>query len=466
MAEAEGDAEGNSQEEICAGCLFSPLEVSLVLTCNHRLCLDCASRNLRAGPSGHEAHCPECQSLTEVDPEAAQHLRKYSARNEKSSNPAIGTPRRNSNSKVSESSILGAGLLGAVRSASASTAEQADSSNAAASANSSEPCGQCQTQKAELDCWQCGEQFCRPCAANVHRAGRMKEHRLTPVGPRPRGTPPTLGDGHARSPSPCAADVSVVSGGGDDRRRGSNSRLSVRSDDQRWNPTTRCVAHPEELAQFFCMDCDSECICAECAVEAAHTGRQVMKVQKAYQSLAGEIDKTLDDLRLRTEDQAQIKREALELKSELDAIIGKGKESIQQAFKQLRVSLAQKETELLAGIDSCEKSANDALNSRVTPASALSEALQEAHVALRKIDTNGDEVRALNTFASVRVTVSQLVDPLVGADGAALVRLLDDLRVELRASLEQQSSGVMALGSRVHEIRRNGGSPGPAVGRP
>jgi len=227
-----------------------------------------------------------------------------------------------------------------------------------------------------------------------------------------------------------------------------------------------CPVHPEDPAEFFCMDGDSECICAECAVEAAQNGRQVMKVQKAYQSLSGHVDQTLESLRLRSEEQTKVRREAEALKSDLDMIIGKGKQSIQEAFRGLRASLGQKESELLAGIDACEKAASQSLARRAEPAMSHSKALEEAQGLLRKIDPGGEEVKALNAFAMAKVTVGHLVDPLgVSDDGSGLAQLVDNLRAELKEALEQQCGSVVGLGAQVHEIRRSCGPTGAVLGR-
>jgi len=413
-------------EETCVGCRLSPLDVSLVLTCSHRLCLDCAARQLQSqGVGSHIAQCPDCGAVTDVDPSAADHLREH---------------RATLADRGIQSSVGGSGTAGR----SARTASE-------------DRCGQCSTEKAEVDCLQCGEQFCGRCASAVHRAGRMREHRLVPLA---GSAPLAVSMGGSTQPyqKTSSALASPATSTAPSPRQERESRPSISSlSGIGAASNARCPVHPDEPAQFFCIDSETECICAECAVEAAHSGREVMNVRKAYQSLAGHMDRTTEGLRARHEEHTQIMAEAEGLKTDLDSIISKGKKGVHEAFRQLRACLDQKEADLLAGVDSCESAASQTLLTRVQPATVHTDALNEAQMALRKIDARSDEVKALNMFAAAKVTVEHLVDPLTGVDRASISQLIDDLRGELRASLQQQAADVNGLAARVTEIRRSGG---------
>jgi len=295
-----------------------------------------------------------------------------------------------------------------------------------------------------VECLQCQEQFCARCAADMHKAGRMKEHFLKTLGAAV-ATASTAEDRRDVAPEPTP----------------SSSAPSPRVD--RRPAPGRCSKHPEESAQFFCMDCDDECVCAECAVDAAHRGREVMAVRKAYQTLSPHLDKTLEGLQARADDHTKMRREADALKTDLNAVIGTGKQNIQESFRKLRATIAQKETELLAGIDACETSTAQALASRMQPASTQATALQELQAVLRQIDPRGEEVKALNAFAAAKVAVEDLVEPHTGVSANALIQLLDDLRLELRGALDHQTANVASLGSFVKDIRQNG-MAGPVAG--
>eukprot|EP00928_Gymnodinium_smaydae_P039899 TRINITY_DN27160_c0_g11_i1.p1 TRINITY_DN27160_c0_g11~~TRINITY_DN27160_c0_g11_i1.p1 ORF type:complete len:409 (-),score=101.48 TRINITY_DN27160_c0_g11_i1:87-1244(-) len=382
-APSVGSQDDAAAEDICAGCNRSPLDVSLVLVCNHRLCLDCAAGSLRAVVPGfattvspedceYIAACPLCGVMTDVDPSAARHLREHSS--------AV-SPRTS-------------GIVAGV---------------GAAGAQSLPIVQQPQAQPVPM----------------AQQAPSEVAHR-------------------APSPAPAASAAFVEAG------------ISAREN---------YVLSPDEHLQFFCMDCESDCMTAESAVEAARAGRDVVNARKAYQTLHKQIDRTLDGLQLRSEETQQAREEADAVKSDLDKIISKGRQSMQNMFRQLHADLAQKEAELLENIDSLEAVAGRELSHRATPVAVHSQALQEARGALRKIDPRDEEVQALNAYAAVRGTIVGLVDPQAGVDATGLNFLLDSVRSELRSSLEQQVMSVAAISDQVHEIRRSGAAPGVSIAK-
>merc|ERR1712232_119319 len=162
------------------------------------------------------------------------------------------------------------------------------------------------------------------------------------------------------------------------------------------------MIHPHEPLQFFCMDCEGECLCSECAVDAAHGGRDVVKVKKAYESLAGDMDRVLECLAIRRDSHARSKRNCDTMRNDLNEVITRGKANLSDAFRQLRATLAQKEAELTDAVDNCENSTGQAIASRVTPCRTQAAGLQEAQAALRKIDTRAGNVGDINAYAASR----------------------------------------------------------------
>merc|ERR1712232_350717 len=200
--------------------------------------------------------------------------------------------------------------------------------------------GQCQRERAELECEQCAEVFCNACASTIHRAGRMKEHRLVAVS--------------SRMAAPVSRVVTSANGVQSQAFTSERSTSSVR-------PVPHCKIHPHEPLQFFCMDCEGECLCSECAVDAAHGGRDVVKVKKAYESLAGDMDRVLECLAIRRDSHARSKRNCDTMRNDLNEVITRGKANLSDAFRQLRATLAQKEAELTDAVDNCENSTGQAI---------------------------------------------------------------------------------------------------------
>lgn len=450
--------EDTGAEEVCAGCLRSPLDVSLVLTCSHRLCLNCAAHQLKE-PSlndvvsstggGHTACCPICLGVTDVDPLAAQHLKEHRL--------AItrGIHQQTDAQQPQQKRSLGNSNANTLAFQASPQVQQARFSEALL-------CGQCEADEAEVECVQCGEFFCSRCAAEVHRAGRMREHRMER---RSRYHVATAG---VAANSVHAEPVAKVAAMPSSPRRTVESQvvyLSPRgtapasSPSQPTQPTTvhTCPRHQSEKLKFYCMDAEGECLCAECAVEAARQGRDVVKVEKAYQSLSASMDETIANLKRRSDEQERLRKEAEVVRVDLETIIRKGKQGVQDSFRRIHALLVQKEAELLAGVGDVESSMSRALQQRIAPATPHASALQDVRGALRKIDAHDDEeVRALNAFSAVRQTVAKLVDPQTGVDRGGLVQAVGDLQAELRTTLDAQVEGVMALGSKIKEIRKKG----------
>lgn len=42
-----------------------------------------------------------------------------------------------------------------------------------------------------------------------------------------------------------------------------------------------CPSHPDEPLQYFCLDCESKCVCAECVIHGMHKGHECLSVKKA-----------------------------------------------------------------------------------------------------------------------------------------------------------------------------------------
>merc|ERR1719240_2554665 len=65
-----------------------------------------------------------------------------------------------------------------------------------------------------------------------------------------------------------------------------------------------CPTHPSEPIQFFCLECETECICAECVVHGEHKGHDVLNVKRAYKNLCGKVDTLSNAARQRIDDLA------------------------------------------------------------------------------------------------------------------------------------------------------------------
>lgn len=302
-----------------------------------------------------------------------------------------------------------------------------------------EVCGQCQEASAELHCRECRERFCAPCSANLHQRGRLREHTVLPLSAQV-----------ARS----RVDSSLGGGGGGGGSLGGSIGVVDRSKSPLFGSCeVYCPLHPEDHLQFFCLECESECICAECAVHGEHKGHDVLNVRHAYKNMNGRIADALSKAQARTSEQQKALQLANSQRQEVEIVIEKGKQAIQEAFEKMRTSLSQKEAQLLRDAEATERAASEQLQSKRLMAEGLVRSLQEAQAALKKLDTRGDEVRALNTYAKIRAKVLTVLGPMDGLDNN-IEHELEDLKSQVQHVLDMQVAEVATLSSHVADIRR------------
>lgn len=414
--------------------------------------------------------CPSCGVLTEVDRGAAEQIREHGSSATAGSGSGYGL-------SVEVDPVTAAGSDRPRASIASETAPKAPSSwqrlpppsaekershafafpGSAEKVSSAEKshvgalkelCGQCQCEPALLKCWQCDEIFCQSCSNSMHRAGRMREHRLSSIG----------GQSHFSGPAPPALAASL------------GQPLEA-------TKASMCKIHPDEPVHFFCLDCHCECICAECAVEknSLHHGHDVVNARAAYQRLSAAMVELLDSSADRVHERTQAQRQAGVLKQELDAIINDGKARIRDAFKSLNAGLVQKEEELLAGAQDCGKSAEQQLMSRAFQYEEQAAEGMRRSTALEELQKTpwGEEVRTLNAFHATKASLEAAMwapgkkktatasassrEPSPAEDAAELEEFTQSLRGDIAEACRVQAAQVRQLASCLPDIRRQAG---------
>lgn len=322
-----------------------------------------------------------------------------------------------------------------------------------------EVCGQCQAP-ATRECQQCEEAFCTPCAERIHSRGRLAQHAVRPL--PGTSTPTTVCDRVAaleRVPSDVGSSGTRGLGALARMERspvsGSGGVMPLLAGGAR---PLYCREHPEEQAQFFCLECECECICAECVVEGVHKGHRVVNVRKASAQLTDAFGQALAEAEARLEDRARAAQREQALRRDVEAVVSRGRRTLQETFEQLQVSLSRREAELLASAEQQERRACELLRTRAAPAQARSRELKEAEAPLRSLERlRGGEVelvRSLNAFAASQGKVSQLLGPTEGLEGGALTHLLDSLKRQISDEVCQHTASVEALASHVEGLSR------------
>ena len=385
-----------SEEDICAGCSLHPLEVSLVLICNHRLCLKCAHRQMHVSEAkgsklfeapSYTASCPSCGSATQVEAGAAQQILSMQQSSPDTVQPvpsasiSPSVERRTQRSvregrwtaQSPEPEIALERVLPKPRSPLTSCNLPSPPAEAEL-----QRCGQCQVEAADVRCSQCDEFFCQTCYKRMHHMGRMKEHRYTTI---------------ASIPIPKIAH-------------------------QRTPQTEFCIHHGEPI-DFFCIDC-TQCLCAECAVHrggCVSNGHDVKNVRSAFNQLSGSMQQLLETATARLKKPSPKK----DLTQQLDDVHSKGKQDLRTSFLNLEETLKTKEDNLLKGAEESGRIADQSLLAKARQCEAKSVQINRLRQSIDGVSNpsspdvtctsegSGSEIIKINTYVAVKNTLASLL---------------------------------------------------------
>ena len=374
-----------SEEDICAGCSLHPLEVSLVLICNHRLCLKCAHWQMHVSEAkgsklfeapSYTASCPSCGSATQVEAGAAQQILSMQSSPDIQPVPSSISPvERRTQRSVREGRWTAQSpdpeaierVLPKPRSPLTSNLSNLPSSPEA----ELQRCGQCQVEAADVRCLQCDEFFCQTCYKRMHHMGRMKEHRYTTIATIP---------------------ISKIA-------------------NQRTPQTEFCIHHGEPI-DFFCIDC-TQCLCAECAVHrggCVSNGHDVKNVRSAFNQLSGSMQQLLETATARLKKPSPKK----DLTQQLDDVHSKGKQDLKTSFLNLEETLKAKEENLLKEAEESGRIADQSLLAKARQCEAKSVQINRLRQSIDGVcnpsspdvtctlEGSGNEILKINTYVAVK----------------------------------------------------------------
>lgn len=412
----------------CARCGLSLENASLLLVCEHNLCLHCAAQLLEKGPPSaarrqHVVACKVCHAVTEVDYPAASYLENLlspsttrlpcgsdgsthvAAVSACLDSPAAGTvshasddgsfavlttvsegPRQKTplSEKLHTSGKSGKDAVDSVKRPevfcwSSTIAADSKWEGKPVAATSGQKCGQCEDKVASLFCNQCEEVFCSNCASTVHRLGRMARHNVQQLEPK---------------------------------------RLCPSTSGQKLRPLNRtfhaCPYHPEEPLNYFCIEFQSECICAECCLHGKHRGHEVQCVLEAVSA----TDKNVEELRAalcaQEDSWKSMVTQIQERRLELARALAECQQDMRMALQKAHTAVKQEEGRWL-------QEAQDAENVDMSTLFPQAEGgIGELQRQLSMSFQSGDPVHTLVWFAKLK---EALATPAASSTGDALQRL-------------------------------------------
>lgn len=177
----------------------------------------------------------------------------------------------------------------------------------------------------------------------------------------------------------------------------STSELNIINELNPNNIIQLCKEHSEPLT-YLCLDCMSNCVCAECVVHGIHKNHEVLNIKKAYPL----IFKKLEDLSKYANDQKKsiflVNETITKKKNLVNTLIDRCKNEIHNTFEQIKIRLDNKEKEIInnttsilyKNIEELNKFGNDLLKN----SSLLGEVIGNINNILNK----KDELNTINYF--------------------------------------------------------------------
>merc|ERR1712107_724513 len=97
----------------------------------------------------------------------------------------------------------------------------------------------------------------------------------------------------------------------------------------------------EEPLQFFCLQCEEECLCAECALHGDHQGHEVENIRSAVHHVPEKAQELISAVRSRLEELNGLEGQLQAAKQEVMDVTQRGKLKISDSFALLRGSTEQ-----------------------------------------------------------------------------------------------------------------------------
>ena len=162
-----------------------------------------------------------------------------------------------------------------------------------------------------------------------------------------------------------------------------------------------CKEHAEPFT-YLCLDCMSNCICAECIVHGIHRDHDVLTIKKAYPLIC----KKLEDLSKYADDQKKsilLINETISKKKDcINALIERCKSEIHSTFEQIKLKLDNKEKEIINNTTNILHKSIDDLDNYDNSLQKNSGNLEDIIAKINNILRKKDELNTINYFCENR----------------------------------------------------------------
>eukprot|EP01067_Filipodium_phascolosomae_P002915 Filipodium_phascolosomae@DN251_c0_g1_i2.p1 len=172
-----------------------------------------------------------------------------------------------------------------------------------------------------------------------------------------------------------------------------------------------CKTHCDEPVAYFCLQCECECICAECVIHGDHRNHDVQKIRRAYPLIKSKVEDFIFSVNGRIEELTLAEQRIESHRRELQATVSSAKQQMAKSFEEVRQRLASKEKELMANVDIFLRDGESEIDNRTKTNKQKMAELQGSAEKIRRHLSAGDDLSAqvmlLNFYAEARGLLNQ-----------------------------------------------------------
>ncbi|OMJ66892.1 hypothetical protein SteCoe_36110 [Stentor coeruleus] len=229
--------------------------------------------------------------------------------------------------------------------------------------------------------------------------------------------------------------------------------------DESYSISDFCKVHPDEILGYYCFDCETECICAECVIHGKHKGHDVMQIKKAYPIIKDKIEEILIHVTGKI-DEIDLKNEKLE--NQKNEIISQGNSAKQQvlvSFEDLKARIDKKEREIISQIERTVQDSLKDVENYMRIISGKIEVLEELGQGIKKILNTSSYCEVLDFYVENNKKIFESVENEVRMIGNI------DRNVNIRCAINPQSliehvESVKTVQLQISALKATDDSPG------
>ena len=189
----------------------------------------------------------------------------------------------------------------------------------------------------------------------------------------------------------------------------STSEINIINELSQNNIKQLCKEHSEPLT-YLCLDCMSNCVCSECVVHGIHKNHEVLNIKKAYPL----IFKKLGDLSKYANDQKRsillVNESILKKKNLVNDLIDRCKNEIHNTFEQVKIKLDNKEKEIIDNTRNLLSKNIEELNNYENGMKSNLTKLEDIIEKINNILNKKDELNTINYFCENKNKILQQCD--------------------------------------------------------